>query len=123
MAVIDAPRSIHARVLNGLCRMLAIRRRQPAFHPNAFQFTMHLGLKLFAYWRQSIDRSQSIFCVYNVTDEPQEVLLSDVNLIGTDNWLDLLTGEEVRDIHGVMTLAPYRALWLSNRSYGAPVPH
>jgi sucrose phosphorylase len=114
--------SSHSRVLNGLSRMLAIRRRQPAFHPNAFQFTLHLGLQLFAYWRQSIDRSQSIFCVYNVTDRPQTLSLSDVNLVSTDNWLDLLTGEEVVDIYGEIELAPYRAVWLSNRGYGAPAP-
>jgi sucrose phosphorylase len=121
-AALADPQSVHARALDGLGRMLAIRRRQPAFHPNAFQFTMHLGLQLFAYWRQSIDRSQSIFCVYNVTDQPLELALSDINLISTDNWLDLLTGEEVRDISSVIHLDPYRAVWLSNRSYGVPAP-
>ncbi|MEO0423325.1 MAG: sugar phosphorylase [Pseudomonadota bacterium] len=114
--------SLHARVLRELSRSLAIRRRQPAFHPNATQFTLHLGLELFAYFRQSTDRSQSIFCVYNVTDRPQVLSLADVNLISTDQWIDLLSGTQVTALAGEMTLAPYQGIWLSNRAFGVALP-
>ncbi len=114
--------TMHARVLKELSRCLALRRRQPAFHPNATQFTLHLGLELFAYFRQSTDRSQSIFCVYNVTDRPQVLPLADVNLISIDQWTDLLTGKLVEDLTGEMTLAPYQAVWLSNRAFGVALP-
>ncbi|MEO0971731.1 MAG: alpha-glucosidase C-terminal domain-containing protein, partial [Pseudomonadota bacterium] len=98
-------------------RVLALRRRQPAFHPNATQFTMHLGLSLFAFFRQSMDRSQSIFCIYNVTDAAQALSFADINLISTDHWVDLLSGEAVDDLMGETTLAPYQALWLTNRAH------
>lgn len=114
--------SLHSRVLAALCRALSIRRRQPAFHPNATQFTMHLGLETFAYFRQSMDRSQSIFCIYNVTPHAREVPLTDINLIATDHWLDLLTGAEVRDLSGALQLAPYQGVWLSNRAFGVEPP-
>jgi sucrose phosphorylase len=63
------------------CDLLAMRQRQAAFHPNATQFTLHLGNQLFGFWRQSADRRQSIFCVSNISREPQTLQLSDINLI------------------------------------------
>ena len=92
-----------------------VRSKQPAFHPNAVQFTMHLGTKIFAFWRQSMDRSQSIFCLYNVTNTPQTVALADINLVDTDAWRDLISGETYEDSKTSVELAPYQAVWLSNR--------
>jgi sucrose phosphorylase len=62
-----------------------------------------------------MDRRQSIFCIYNVMAEEQELNLSDINLIGTDDWHDLVTGEQLSALDQVMTLRPYQVLWISNR--------
>ncbi len=109
------PLSHHSKVFRELKRLIAIRRRHPAFHPNATQFTLHLGLQLFGFWRQSMRRDQSIFCIHNISDEVQQVALSDINLIGTDQWVDLITGLRVDDLSGSLTLKPYQSVWLSNR--------
>ncbi len=109
------PASHHSQVFHELKRLIAIRRKQPAFHPNATQFTLHLGLQVFGFWRQSMYREQSIFCIYNITDSVQEVALSDINLIGTDHWTDLISGMVVDNLSGSITLKPYQSLWLSNR--------
>lgn len=109
------PVSPHGQVFHELKRLIAIRRNQPAFHPNATQFTLHLGLQVFGFWRQSMYREQSIFCIYNITDTVQEVALSDINLIGTDRWTDLISGMVVDNLSGSITLKPYQSLWLSNR--------
>ncbi|MEO1574234.1 MAG: sugar phosphorylase, partial [Pseudomonadota bacterium] len=58
--------STQAQVLDGLRHLLKIRRAQPAFHPNAIQFTLQLGLEIFGVWRQSMNRHQDIFCINNV---------------------------------------------------------
>jgi sucrose phosphorylase len=105
----------HRSVFDRLTRLITLRSAQKAFHPNATQFTMHLGTSIFAFWRQSVDRSQSIFCLYNVTDEIQWVNLSEINLTGTEQWKDLVSGMEYLDQKGVIALEPYQALWLSNR--------
>ncbi|MDJ0878919.1 MAG: sugar phosphorylase [Halieaceae bacterium] len=105
----------HGRIFERLTRLIGLRSAQPAFHPNATQFTMHLGTRIFAFWRQSMDRSQSIFCVFNVTREIQWVNLSDINLTGTEQWRDLVSGVEYHDQKGVIALEPYQALWLTNR--------
>ena len=104
----------HRYIFDELLKILAIRRRQTAFHPNTTQFTMHLGTKVFAFWRQSINRRQSVFCLYNITDEQQVINLADINLIGTDRWADLISGEHYDNLGGQLTLAPYQFVWISN---------
>ena len=66
--------SSHHIVYNQLKQLLKIRRRQSAFHPNATQFTLHLGDQLFGFWRQSLDRQQSIFCISNISDQGQTLI-------------------------------------------------
>ncbi|MEE3117301.1 MAG: sugar phosphorylase [Pseudomonadota bacterium] len=109
------PRSHHAQAFEELKRLIAIRRKQAAFHPNATQFTLHLGLQVFGFWRQSTRRDQSIFCIHNISDQTQQIALSDINLIGTDHWQDLISGMTIDDLSGSITLKPYQSVWLSNR--------
>ena len=106
--------SDHSRVFTALKSLLSIRRKQAAFHPNATQFTLHLGAHLFGFWRQSMDRRQSIFCISNVSSEAQLLFLSDINLIDTEDWVDLIGGAvfEHRDME--LQLAPYQTLWITN---------
>jgi sucrose phosphorylase len=88
--------------------------KQKAFHPNATQFTLHMSEQMFGFWRQSLDRRQSIFCVYNISAEPQTLLLSDLNLIVTDSWQDLVSGHQYQENDDLITLAPYQFLWITN---------
>ena len=106
--------SDHSRVFSGLQQLLAIRRRQAAFHPNATQFTLHLGTALLGFWRQSMDRRQCVFCIANISPEPQPLALSDVNLTDTDDWTDLLGGLQVESRTQVVELQPYQCIWLTN---------
>ena len=106
--------SQHAIVYNQLKGLIETRKNQKAFHPNATQFTLHLTNKLFGFWRQSIDRRQSIFCVYNISNESQPLLLSDLNLIVTDNWRDLISGIEFNETNDFISLEPYQILWITN---------
>jgi len=105
----------HHRVLEALKKLIGIRRQQPAFHPNATQFTLHLGEQVFAFWRQSEKRDQSIFALHNISDQPQNLSLSDVNLIDTDHWVDLISGRPLDADDSTLVLAPYQCIWLSNR--------
>jgi sucrose phosphorylase len=111
---LESPYSQHHRVLNAMKELLTIRRQQVAFHPNATQFTLQLGSKIFGFWRQSIDRRQSIFCISNICDEVQEVHLSDINLVGTDEWIDLMTQQPIFATDNLIELAPYQTMWISN---------
>ena len=108
-------KSHHSKVLSEMKRLLSIRAKQDAFHPNAVQFTLHLGDDVFAFWRQSINRSQSIFCIHNVTDQAISIPISSVNLIGLDLWRDLNSQAEYSDNDESIELQPYGFVWLSNK--------
>jgi len=113
---LDQPDSQHAQVFDRLGNLLRIRAKQPAFHPNATQFTLHLGGALFGFWRQSLERHQSIFCISNISDAVQHLSLTDINMIDLENWYDLISGQHFEDRVGKVELAPYQTVWISNHS-------
>ncbi|MDA7825654.1 sugar phosphorylase [Porticoccaceae bacterium] len=106
--------STHHLVYNRLKSLFNIRCNQSAFHPNATQFTLHLGSQLFGFWRQSMDREQSIFCVSNISNQLQPLEMSDLNLIDTEHWFDLISGETFDEKHHIIELAPYQTVWITN---------
>ncbi|MFC5585092.1 sugar phosphorylase [Nitratireductor kimnyeongensis] len=116
---LDDPDTLSARTLSRLKEMVRVRSVQPAFHPNATQFTLQLGEAFFGFWRQSLDRAQSIFAVSNLTAEPRSIPPMALNLIEGDAWCDLLTGEPVAQLSGEIAFAPYQTRWISNRQASA----
>ncbi|NEQ50793.1 MAG: alpha-amylase [Leptolyngbya sp. SIO3F4] len=117
-ALLNNPETPQAIVLTELSRLIQIRRQQKAFHPNATQYTLHPdNPAIFAFWRQSIARDQSIFSIHNLSNQPHSLSLSELNLVNTDSWIDLISGEHFDDLHGVYELKPYQSVWLTNRPY------
>lgn len=114
--LLEDRRTSHARVFNELRRLILIRCRQPAFHPNAAQFALHLQPALFGVWRQSLDK-QRIYCIHNLSDSEQDVPLTELNLASTDRWTDLISGGRLSDLYTPLTLQPYQCIWLSNRVF------
>lgn len=112
LADVNSP---HYRVLDQLRHLIGIRKSQAAFHPNATQFTLQLNPQLFGFWRQSMDRRQSIFCINNISAQHVELRLRDINLIDMDVWFDLISSAAIQDIDGTIELPPYQSLWISNR--------
>jgi sucrose phosphorylase len=106
--------SNHSLVFRRLKDLLAIRRAQAAFHPNATQFTLHLGSSLFGFWRQSMDRRQSVFCISNISSQGQPLSLSDINLIDTEQWQNLISGAALSPGEQVLELQPYQTVWITN---------
>ncbi|TCM88182.1 sugar phosphorylase [Rhodovulum steppense] len=115
LALLEDADSPQANVLRQMRRRIAIRRAQPAFHPNATQFTLHLDHRLFGLWRQSLDRDQSIFALHNVSAEEVSVSPMAINLIGGETWVDLLSGETISPTGPDIPFAPYQCRWISNR--------
>lgn len=119
VTLLKDPNSSQSIVLKELSRRIKIRRRQPAFHPNATHYVLHpLNRALFAFWRQSIYREQSIFCIHNLSSRTQKLRLSDLNLAITDKWCDLLSGQNIEDIYAKFTLKPYQCAWITNNGIG-----
>ena len=106
--------SVTYRVFQRIKSLLKIRIRQPAFHPNATQYTLHLGEGLFSFWRQSRSREQSIFCIHNITNGKKSFTLNQLNLIEGESWRDLFEGTEFTDFKERVTLEPYQCIWVTN---------
>ena len=102
------------KIYNKLSKLITLRKNQKAFHPNAVQFTLHLGKNLYGVWRQSLDKKQSIFCITNITPINRDFSLLDINLIGFDEWHDLISGSIIRDISSSIELQPYQTMWITN---------
>ncbi len=104
----------HHPLFEELKRRISVRRKQAAFHPNATQFTLHLGDSVFAFWRESLCRSQCVFAVHNVSNQTQSIPLVELNLIATEVWRDLLSGDVYEDLEATIDLKPFGCLWISN---------
>jgi sucrose phosphorylase len=107
----------HAIVMRAINQILSIRSKQPAFHPNATQFTLQLGQSLFGVWRQSNDREQSIFAITNVTSKSFDLSIQDLNLIDIETWYDIQTGSSIPVTSGVINFKPYQSVWISNKVF------
>ena len=107
-------KSINNQVYKSIINLIKIRKNQPAFHPNAIQFTFNLGKNFFGIWRQSLDKKQSIFSVTNVTNIFQYLDLTELNLIESEKWWDLINSKDIEDIKSTMALKAYQTVWISN---------
>jgi sucrose phosphorylase len=114
---LKSPNNIENLVLKSLNELISIRKCQPAFHPNATQFTLQLESSFFGIWRQSTDRSQSIFAITNVTHLEQRLGLSHLNLVFSDRWFDLISGDEISDSESLLSFLPYQTYWISNKFF------
>ncbi|MCL6417240.1 sugar phosphorylase [Aestuariirhabdus sp. Z084] len=110
--LLDNPESPQRQVLDRLKALLAIRQQQPALHPNASQYVLHLGPAVFGVWRQSLSHQQTLFALNNVTDRVQRVNLHSVNLDAVTKWHDLLSGEVIQEQQTSIELQPYQSVWL-----------
>ena len=107
-------KSINNQVYSSIINLIKIRKKQPAFHPNAIQFTFNLGKNFFGIWRQSLDKKQSIFSVTNVTNIFQYLDLTELNLIESEKWWDLISSKNLDDIKSTIALKAYQTVWISN---------
>ena len=105
-----------SQIFRELKKRLEIRKNQKAFHPDATQFTLHLKPGMFGFWRQSLDRKQSLFVVTNITHEEKLLSLRDMNLYQQSQWQDLLSDKIVDPSDEVLTLKPYQSIWITNIS-------
>jgi len=104
---LDRGTSFRAGIFSACVQMIKIRRRQPAFHPNAAMEILDLDPRVFALGRYCED--QKIYAVTNVSSEAVSFFLPD-ELPGRIN-VDLLTGFPVKGRQ--MALGPYQSIWLS----------
>ncbi|GAB3368745.1 sugar phosphorylase [Spongiibacter taiwanensis] len=110
----------HRRIFAELKQLIALRSKQPAFHPNASQYPLHLGDSVFGIRRETRSRDerapQIVLALYNVTGEVQRIPMAELNLEEGQHWRDLFTGADVVGDEGYLRLPAYAYCWLEARS-------
>jgi sucrose phosphorylase len=99
------PGSRRARVFSEMKRMLEIRARQSAFHPDAAQEIPDLGPDLFAVVRHNPVTGRRIAALHNVTGKTVRAAVARAGV-------DLLGNEPIAK--GAVDLAPYQIRWIES---------
>ncbi|GHC01050.1 alpha-amylase family glycosyl hydrolase [Cerasicoccus arenae] len=105
------------KVFRKYLQMLRRRTNYPAFHPDGDQKIIDAGPNLFALERTSPSKNQTVFCVFNFTDEEQAVVNpKDTEMLKkAKKFYDILSGKTHSDGSRGIKLAPYQAMWLVPR--------
>ena len=98
-----------------ILELINIRKKQKAFHPNATQYTLNLGNSFFGIWRQSIDRKQSIFAIFNITNNQVDLNINKINILDLESWYDLLSENKINKKIKYLRFNPYQAMWITNK--------
>lgn len=102
--------SHHARILTRLKRLLTVRARQPAFHPDAGQDIIDLGPSLFAVRRTCTE--QTLLAVHNVSAQSIKVpvhMLPEARV-----RRNVTAGTQISGAQRTITIAPYEIAWISD---------
>ena len=114
ISLLNEKDSIEYNSYDAFKNLISIRKVQPAFHPNATQFTLNLDKNIFSVWRQSRDRKQSIFALTNVSSKNVKLNSNQINLIDDEQWFDLLSPNEKITDGQFIKLNPYQTVWITN---------
>ena len=94
-------------------QMLALRRQQPAFHPNVRQQTLQLlDSRVYGLWRQFEHSGDAICMLANVSHETVTVPSSSLNFTVAEGCEDLLSGQSVHEQADALQLEPYQVMWI-----------
>lgn len=115
MRLLDDPDCWVSQVARGMRRLVRRRIAQPAFHPNASQVVLDVGLGVFALLRER-EGVQKVLALVNVTDRAIRIRVAASDLGDPVLWRDVLSRSryQVHDGQLSVALPPYGVAWLSS---------
>ena len=93
-----------------LGKLLEIKRKQKAFHPNAQRLNINLGSKLFCFKRTSLDKKQTIISITNCSSVDQYPKLNKKY----SKWKNIIN-PKMDSLNKSFKLKPFETMWLSNK--------
>ena len=97
-------------------RIIDIRTKNRAFHPNSKQKIVFKSESLFSVIRFTENKDNMIFTIVNISNQTVHTILTNAELDEmSNNWIDLISGVSYScDDTGLnLVLQPYDILWLS----------
>jgi len=117
LAALDDKKSNIYQVSSRLIRLIQIRIREKAFHPNAQQIVYNFSTRVFSVLRISVDKTEKILVIINITNEfiKLEIDLKKNNL-DSNSWFNILSKKTYISTGDVLSinLEPYEILWLKD---------
>lgn len=116
IAELENPETLIFKISYNLNYVLDIRKRQNAFHPNAYQKILKINTDIFAVLRLSKDKKQHVLSLINVTERVSSAKISfkEINVFETE-WYDLISKRKIEFKGGEINLQlePYDVVWLT----------
>jgi sucrose phosphorylase len=104
------PTNTASQVYQAYCRLLAARKRHPAFNPYAPQRVLNLHPGIFALLRTDLDGLRRVFCLHEIAGKTT-TLNVDIHDSTTAQAVDILTAE-VLDLRSC-ELESYQVRWIT----------
>ena len=118
MQDLDNPFSRSSRINRELGRLIKLRTKISAFHPNASQKVLYLSNSLFSVLRISENKDQHVIAITNITNKPISIELNLCNigqaLCQTEILYDVVSEMEWMVLNDkiFLSLNPYDVMWL-----------
>ena len=96
--------------LQNLGKLLDIKRKQKAFHPDAKRLNINLGSKIFCFKRISLDKKQTIISITNCSSIDQKPKLDKKY----KKWKNIIHPQVKSTKDKALKLRPFETMWLSN---------
>lgn len=111
------PNTPNAEVLRSLKELIAIRKKCPAFHPDASQEVIEIDPSIFCVLRIAthlgIEKPQTLLAIHNISAYNQPITIKTrPELSDHTRWQDVITGKTLDGILATRVMAPYQVLWL-----------
>ena len=93
-----------------LRKLLDVKKKQKAFHPNAKRLNINLGSKIFCFKRISLDKKQTIISITNCSSVNQYPKLAKKY----SKWKNIINSQINFTDNKTLKLKPFETIWLSN---------
>ncbi|MBN1414837.1 MAG: hypothetical protein JW973_07035 [Bacteroidales bacterium] len=106
--------TVNRYVFEELKRIIAIRKKEAAFHPNSRQEIIPADSSFVALTRCSRENGETIICIYNISGKSADFQWSTFT-DGNEIFVDLIGDKEIVLKDNRLTVNPYQALWLKSK--------
>ena len=108
------PNADERKVFDAYTRMLEIRRKQPAFHPDAGQRVFDIDDRVFAVERFRPEADAGVLCLFNLSSNAVQIQIpADMSMPSGGQLRDLLSGDSCNGDSA--SLDPYQVMWLTRQ--------
>jgi sucrose phosphorylase len=109
IATLLEQRTVNYYVFSEILRIIAIRQKQTAFHPDGRQEMLFSGPSFVSFVRYNREESERIYSISNISNRSGDF---NSDLLPAGACIDLISNNEITCKGGKYTFEPYQTMWL-----------